>query len=839
MSDFLTWLAGLDQASLAELLRRRPDVLRGSPAPDLAAVESRLGQQHSLADALLRQPQPALDVLRALIMTGGATSVARLAAALDDGHPGDGVDHLQRWLAALQADGLAWLEGGDAAPIARTAPMVDAVLPVPADWGPPVRTLLEGMSKAALHPTLDAWGIPRPTTKTATVAALLEAFGDPVRLAAQLERLTPVQRRLLARGAAPSWSDAFDGQRGYLDHVDAQRAGLAAGVLLSPYAYSPTQGEAPAEVLQALRGRGLPFDPVPPPVPTVPVTRAAVERESTAALVQVDEAVLAVLDHVRARPVKQLQKGGIGAQEVTRLAKTTTVDATTVRLVLDAACEADLLAADGRLLTWGERTAAWRDLDAGHRLAALLEAWLRTPRAPTQTHEAGARPLAVAAPERTCYACADGRRAVLEAWAALDGAPQEADLAARVAWERPFAHLAHRELVAEPDPWDDGWGGRRAPRTPPSTPLIPDERPPDLGTVAQEARLFGLVGGGAPADILRALLRGDHAALVARLDTMLPRATATATFGSDLTAVVVGPPTGELSALLDSCASRESRGAAVMWRFSTASVRRAFDDGATLERLTERLGGVAGSGLPQPLTYLLSDVARRHGLLRVSDARSVVRCDDQALLAEVVVDRKLRALSLRLVAPTVAVSGVGDAETLAALRAAGYLPMPETPALPQGGAPAGPAVTPRDELRAWAAQHGHVLDHGHRLTPTSGRSPLPSMDRRGPDEESATSAAARLVGLTHAAGGQERDRPLEAAIRRANRRLSDDEVQTLARAVGRDGSVRIRYRSATGALTDRVVSDLELAGQQLVGWCHLRADERAFLLSGVLSVSHA
>ena len=51
MSDYLTWLASLDESELATLLVNRPEVLRGTPARDLAAVESRLSQHQAVAVA--------------------------------------------------------------------------------------------------------------------------------------------------------------------------------------------------------------------------------------------------------------------------------------------------------------------------------------------------------------------------------------------------------------------------------------------------------------------------------------------------------------------------------------------------------------------------------------------------------------------------------------------------------------------------------------------------------------------------------------------------------------------------------------------------------------------
>jgi len=374
--------------------------------------------------------------------------------------------------------------------------------------------------------------------------------------------------------------------------------------------------------------------------------------------------------------------------------------------------------------------------------------------------------------------------------------------------------------------------------------MLMSDDPPRLDSIADEARLLGLVAHGAATPLLRSVLAGDRTAVVSLADDMLPAAARTATFGSDLTAVVVGPPTGELSSLLDSCADRESRGGAATWRFSTASVRRALDAGVTAPELATRLTAVATTGLPQPLAYLVGDVGRRHGALRVSPARAVIRCDDESLLAEVVVDRKLRALSLRLVAPTVAMSAVGDAETVAALRGAGYLPMPEVPG--NGGASTDTVASHRDRM---ATIDGPVLD----LSPLRSRrldasdeeldAILTALDQAGvvPSglaAEDPAAAAARLVGVLHAPGTRDTDPGLVAAIRRANRTLSHDEIETLAAAVSRGEAVRIRYRSAGSVVTERVVSELVLSGYLLEGWCHLRNAERAFRVSEILSVAY-
>jgi predicted DNA-binding transcriptional regulator YafY len=80
---------------------------------------------------------------------------------------------------------------------------------------------------------------------------------------------------------------------------------------------------------------------------------------------------------------------------------------------------------------------------------------------------------------------------------------------------------------------------------------------------------------------------------------------------------------------------------------------------------------------------------------------------------------------------------------------------------------------------------------------------------------------------------------LAAEIRAFARRLSDVEVRHLAHAVRRRAPVQLRYRSASGAVTVRVVSQLTLRGGYLYGWCHLRQDERFFALGSILTVATA
>lgn len=139
----------------------------------------------------------------------------------------------------------------------------------------------------------------------------------------------------------------------------------------------------------------------------------------------------------------------------------------------------------------------------------------------------------------------------------------------------------------------------------------------------------------------------------------------------DVAEVELGP----LSELLTGCADPEIRGVASVWRFSAGSVRRAFDAGADADGLVDRLQSVAGGPLPQPLVYLVHDVGRRHGQVRVATLASVLLVDDPALAAEVLSDATVSALGLRLLAPGVVASRLDATTTVRLLRDAGHLPV--------------------------------------------------------------------------------------------------------------------------------------------------------------------
>jgi hypothetical protein len=161
---------------------------------------------------------------------------------------------------------------------------------------------------------------------------------------------------------------------------------------------------------------------------------------------------------------------------------------------------------------------------------------------------------------------------------------------------------------------------------------------------------------------------------VGALDKLLPAPVDAVVVQADLTVVVPGPPEPTLAAELALVADAES---ASVLRVTPESVRRALDAGYAASDLHALFKRRSRTPVPQALTYLVDDVARRHGGLRAGSTAAYLRSEDEVLIAEVQADRRLTALSLRRLAPTVLVTPASSGRLMDLLRAAGYAPVRE------------------------------------------------------------------------------------------------------------------------------------------------------------------
>lgn len=191
----------------------------------------------------------------------------------------------------------------------------------------------------------------------------------------------------------------------------------------------------------------------------------------------------------------------------------------------------------------------------------------------------------------------------------------------------------------------------------------------------QECEWLGITGLGAISTFGKLLLNeadelGINEALPTPIDHIMIQ--------SDQTAIAPGPLQHDLAQEMSSVADIESRGSATVYRFTEKSIRRGLDHGKTSDEILKFLKKISKTAIPQPLEYLIVDTSRKHGQLRVGAISSYLRCEDPAIVAQIISDKKLQQLDFRQIAPTVIVSDYGSDEVLEVLRSNGYLPAAES-----------------------------------------------------------------------------------------------------------------------------------------------------------------
>ncbi|MCE7082924.1 WYL domain-containing protein [Streptomyces sp. ST2-7A] len=796
-SPLTTWLLTLDEEQLHRLLLRRPDVAVPPVPRSMGELAARLQRPGSVITAMGRLPLPCLQVAETLAALGDRNTPfepGKPPISADRESDGIGMDDI---LARLADHALVWPdESGRLRMVSGLRDRWEA----PLGLDRPLAELLEGVASEQLRIVLSRLGLKPPPTKQRRLDALLDHHASPERLRAVIAGAPAKVRELLERYAAFGGGESVS-RAPFAPGVrragtsDPVRWAVERGLLIQDL-HGYREPRMPAEVAHALRGPHWrpPFDPVPPMPTVTPVTGEEIARETAAAAGDLVTRAISVLGECALRPPTCLRTGGVGVRELSRIGKAADCDESMTRLVLECADAAGLLARDDNGFTVTTAYDAWTGKAPAEQVADLIRAWWDLPATPTTSRDGDGRPLPALTGKEDHPGCVQARRgllAALESLPAGHGAARPQTLGPLIVWHRPFSDATPQEAR-------EG--------TPFAAPI-------------REAGLLGVLVRGALSPLGEALTDShaeDAEELTRRARQLLPPATDTARFGSDLTAVVLGTPSGRLKALLDSMADREARGAASLWRFSGSSIRRALDAGHRPEEIESDLAALTDRPLPQPLTYLITDTARRHGHLRVISALCVIQGRDAGLVAEIEAHRRLARLGLRRVAPTVLVATTAPNDVLAALRAEGYAPMGETAA---------------GELRVERPSAARAV----RPTHLAGA-------RRGPvgkpvDPSELRRLAAALLSDPEQADPEPHDlTPSERLVVGCAPGLSPDECRRLAHAVDEDEPITITYRAASGAVTIRTISELELDPPHLYAWCHLRESDRVFALSRIREI---
>ena len=337
-------------------------------------------------------------------------------------------------------------------------------------------------------------------------------------------------------------------------------------------------------------------------------------------------------------PAMALKAGGIGVRDLRDLTQHLGVETECASFIIEVAYISGLVTidSDDRVLPTHQFD-IWLAQPASVKWENLLSAWLITSR----MSGLAAAPMG---PELDRSSAATIRKKVLNLLESAEGlAPTLASLTEATQWNLPYRRT----------------GG------------IPAEH---IEWIVREAEWLGITGQGALSTYGRLFLAGEDLDIV---DADLPKTVDHILIQSDNTAIAPGPLEHEVSQELDLIADIESRGAATVFRFSESSLRRGLDHGRTGEEILAFLKKTSKTPVPQPLEYLIGDISKKHGKLRVGNASSFIRCEDTALITQIIKDKKVEVLSLRRIAPEVLICTHDAHDAMNILRAAGYLPAGE------------------------------------------------------------------------------------------------------------------------------------------------------------------
>ncbi|MFC8010494.1 helicase-associated domain-containing protein [Streptomyces cinereoruber] len=809
---------------LAALLRARPDLL--NPVPnDLTQLATRAGTRGSVVRALERLDRFALQTAEALAVAPDPAPYPVLLALLT-GDEGDTAIEaaLPGAVALLREQALVWGED-DRLRLVRTARELlspSPQHPSPTGLGPTVAEATSGMSPGRVQEIIAAAGLPATHDPVSAVAALTGLFTDRARMGALLDGAPPEALAVLDRlvwgppygevTANPAPPVRWLRDRGLLLPVSARTMVL------------------PREVALHLRG-GRAHRAPEPAAPEVAVLRehrpqvvdGAAAGQAYTALATVEE----LLKSWDKGGPQVLRAGGLSVRDLRRTAAALDVTEQVAAFWLELCHGAGLLASDGEADERYAPTPAyddWLDLPPAERWARLVTPWLASTRTSGLVggQDAKGRALSALGPDLDRAAAPEVRHRVLGLLATLPpGAAADPEtLFARLRWERPLRGAG----TAGPA----GSGAEGA------GPALPDDLRSRLARWAlAEAELLGLTGRGALSAPARALLNlplaeaaspadeggGVEESVAAEraatlLAPLLPEAVDHVLLQADLTAVAPGPLRRPLADALAVLADVESKGGATVYRFTPGSVRRALDSGLTASDLHDFLAAHSRTPVPQPLAYLVDDVARRHGHLRVGAASAYVRCDDDTVLGEILADRRSAALGLRRLAPTVLAAQTDPAALLDGLRAMGYAPAAES-------AEGDVLVTRADAYRTPA-----------RTAPV----PVPE----GPPAPDATllHAAVKAIRAGDRAATAVRREPSAPTPAGSLPRTSSAETLATVQAAAMTGSaVWIGYVNADGAASQRVIAPVRVEGGFVTGYDHTADEMRTYPLHRITGVA--
>lgn len=144
------------------------------------------------------------------------------------------------------------------------------------------------------------------------------------------------------------------------------------------------------------------------------------------------------------------------------------------------------------------------------------------------------------------------------------------------------------------------------------------------------------------------LLAGGMAAVIRASVAELPKTQQKLIVQGDLTVICPGPIDAGLQRKLDSFTNSEDLGLACRFRLTSLSVSHHLESGGEISDIRQVLESATNGSLPQPVSYLLEETARRFGSLRVvTGNQTEIISEDEILLTQIRNERSLAHLALR------------------------------------------------------------------------------------------------------------------------------------------------------------------------------------------------
>ncbi|MBG0826471.1 helicase-associated domain-containing protein [Planomonospora sp. ID67723] len=797
-TEFAEWLRGRSDEQLRELVALRPELITPVPA-HVEGLAGRASSPSAIGRVLDRLDRFTFAVLETLAVLASPVAYRPLRAQVARGlrGPADSVFEARFRETVDRLRSLALVHGTDRALV--PAPGVREVLDAPAGLGPPAVEVFRHYHRERLAELVEDLGGGGGGAKE-ELAALL---ADRETVARLVEEVSPQARSALDE---LTWGPAGGRVPNARREVRVDTARSPIEQLLARALLAATGEESvvlPREVGLFLRDGRIHRDlaPVPPPLDGTARDRVLADRTAAGQAFTFTRAVEELCERWSADPPGVLRGGGLAVRDLKRAATLLDVPEWVAALVIEVAHAAGLVAASGSVDgDWMPTPVydAWKVRATEERWVTLATTWLTMDRVPGMIGERDERDRLRSAlhPDLRRAAAPEIRATTLGMLAVAGGpdaplAPSLEAVRERLAWEQPRRRITDRDRLVE--------------------------------FALREAEQIGVTGLGALSGHGRALLPsasplasgsegGSRTASAAELlAPLLPEPLDHVLLQADLTAVAPGPLTGELGRWLALAADVESTGGATVYRFCESSIRRALDAGQGADEMLAMLERHSTTPVPQPLGYLVTDVARRHGRMRIGTASAYVRCDDPTVLDEVMADRRAIPLRLRRLAPTVIASKTSRATLVDSLRAMGYAPVAESLD--------GDVIVTQLDVRRTEG-------------PPQLRAPAAFT---GLDAEVIT-AAVRAVRAGDAAH-RSRRRPVDAPEGQVPRSPATATIGALREAIRQGSQVWIGYLDSQGNATSRILEPARMEGGYLTAYDETRAAVHRFALHRITGVA--